>query len=235
MDSRPPWIEIAITLAGIVLLAGLVFAVPALHDAAVAAIHGDTGEVRRQINSLGVAGPLLIVALTLVHAVVFYPAEIINAAAGLVYGFLPALALMTCAWVFSGLLCFAVGRSVARPLARGQALRARRGSYRAGRRKGADRRPTDPDPALQPGLLRGGGRLRAGLAVYLDDGGRLPADHRRLGLLRHQAGRAQRALLTVKRKTAGERSTLPAASRALTETTCLPMRKRLTRRGLQKR
>jgi len=116
VDSRPPLIEIAITLAGIALLAGLVFAVPALHDAATAAIHGDTEEVRAEIDSLGLAGPLLIVVLALIHAVVFYPAEIVDAAAGLVYGFLPALALMMAAWLLSGLLCFAIGRSVARPL-----------------------------------------------------------------------------------------------------------------------
>jgi uncharacterized membrane protein YdjX (TVP38/TMEM64 family) len=116
VDSRPPLIEIGVTLAGVALLAGLVFAVPALHDAAVAAIHGDTDEVRREIESLGVAGPLLIVVLALIHAVVFYPAEIVDAAAGLVYGFLPALALMMVAWLLSGLACFAIGRSVARPL-----------------------------------------------------------------------------------------------------------------------
>ena len=116
MDRRPPWIEIAITLAGIALLAGLVFAVPALHNAVVAATHGDTDEVRNQINSLGVAGPLLIVVLALTHAILFYPAEIVDAAAGLVYGFFPALALVMCAWLLSSLLCFAIGRSVARPL-----------------------------------------------------------------------------------------------------------------------
>ncbi len=116
MDRRPPWIEIGVTLAGVAVLAALVFAIPALHDAAVAAVHGDTEEVRRQIHSLGAAGPLLILVLTLIHAVVFYPAEIVDAAAGLVYGFLPALALMMAGWLLSGLACFAIGRSVARPL-----------------------------------------------------------------------------------------------------------------------
>ncbi len=116
MDNRPPWIEIGITLAGIALLAGLVFAVPALHDAALAAINGDTDKVRAEIDSLGIAGPLLILVLTLIHAVVFYPAEIVDAAAGLVYGFFPALALMMLGWLLSGLICFAIGSSVARPL-----------------------------------------------------------------------------------------------------------------------
>jgi uncharacterized membrane protein YdjX (TVP38/TMEM64 family) len=116
VDNRPPLVEIGITLAGVALLAGLVFAVPALHDAAAAAIHGDTDEVQREIESLGIAGPLLILVLALIHAVVFYPAEIVDAAAGLVYGFIPALALMMFSWVLSGLVCFAIGRSVARPL-----------------------------------------------------------------------------------------------------------------------
>jgi uncharacterized membrane protein YdjX (TVP38/TMEM64 family) len=109
-------VEIAITLGGIALLAGLVFAVPALHDAFVAAIHGDGDEVRRQVNTLGAAGPLLILALTLSHTIVFYPAEIVDAAAGYVYGFLPSLALMMAGWLISGLISYAIGRSVARPL-----------------------------------------------------------------------------------------------------------------------
>jgi uncharacterized membrane protein YdjX (TVP38/TMEM64 family) len=109
-------VEIGITLAGVALLAGLVFAIPALHEAALAAVHGETDKVRSEIAGLGIAGPLLILALTLLHAVVFYPAEIVDAAAGLAYGFVPALALVMFGWLLSGLACFAVGRSVARPL-----------------------------------------------------------------------------------------------------------------------
>jgi uncharacterized membrane protein YdjX (TVP38/TMEM64 family) len=116
VDSRPPLAEIGITLAGVALLAGLVFAIPALHEAALAAIHGETDKVQSEIASLGIAGPLLILALTLIHAVVFYPAEIVDAAAGLAYGFLPALLLMMSGWLLSALACFFVGRSVARPL-----------------------------------------------------------------------------------------------------------------------
>ena len=186
-----PLLEIGITLAGVALLAGLVFAVPALHDAAVAAIHGDTDEVRSEIDSLGLAGPLLILVLALIHAVVFYPAEIVDAAAGFVYGFFPALALMMFGWLLSALLCFAIGRSVARPLLdrwlgserfeRIEAMIERGGATPA------DRRAPDPDLPLQPRLLRGRRRPRAGLALHLDDRGRLPADHRDLGLLRHPA------------------------------------------------
>lgn len=113
---RPPLLEIAITLAGVAALAALVLAVPALNDAFSAAIRGDTDRVREELDELGVAGPLLIIALALIHAVVFYPAEIIDAAAGFAYGFFPALALVMFGWLLSGLICYAIGRSVARPL-----------------------------------------------------------------------------------------------------------------------
>ena len=116
VKPRLPLLEIGITLAGVALLAVIVLAVPPLRDAFSAAIQGDTAEVRSQIDSLGIAGPLLIIGLALIHAVVFYPAEIIDAAAGFVYGFFPALLLMMCGWMLSGLLCFAIGGSVARPL-----------------------------------------------------------------------------------------------------------------------
>lgn len=117
MESpRPSLLAVASSVAGIALLAALVFAVPALHDAAAAAIRGDTDEVRSELDGLGVAGPLLIVGLALIHAFVFYPAEIVDAAAGFVYGFFPALALMMASWLLSALLCFAMGRSLARPL-----------------------------------------------------------------------------------------------------------------------
>jgi uncharacterized membrane protein YdjX (TVP38/TMEM64 family) len=113
---RPSLAAVAVTLGGIALLALLVLAIPELREAFEAAVRGDTAEVRSKVKDLGVAGPLLILALTLIHTVVFYPAEIVDAAAGFVYGFFPALALMMLGWLLSGLLCYAVGHSVARPL-----------------------------------------------------------------------------------------------------------------------
>jgi uncharacterized membrane protein YdjX (TVP38/TMEM64 family) len=104
------------TLAGIAFLAAIVMLVPELRRACEAAIEGDSAEVRAQINGLGVGGPLLIIALTLIHTVIPFPAEIINAAAGFAYGFFPAIALVTVGWMASALLCYAFGRSVARPL-----------------------------------------------------------------------------------------------------------------------
>jgi uncharacterized membrane protein YdjX (TVP38/TMEM64 family) len=117
MDApKPSLAAVAVTLGGIALLAALVLAIPELRDAFEAAVRGDTAEVRARLEDLGVAGPLLILGLALIHAVVFYPAEIVDAAAGFVYGFFPALALMMTGWLLSGLVCFTIGRSVARPL-----------------------------------------------------------------------------------------------------------------------
>ncbi len=118
MAKRPrlPLAEIAITLGGIALLGLVVLLVAPLREAASAAIQGDTAEVRHQIDRLGLAGPLLILALAMVHTVVFYPAEIVDAAAGFAYGFVPALLLAMSGWMLSGLACFAIGGSVARPL-----------------------------------------------------------------------------------------------------------------------
>jgi uncharacterized membrane protein YdjX (TVP38/TMEM64 family) len=116
LPPRLPLLEIGITIAGVALMAVVVLAIPDLRDAAAAAIRGDHEEVRKEIDDLGAWGPVLILALALIHTVVFYPAEIVDAAAGFAYGFFPALALTMTGWILSGLLCFAIGRSVARPL-----------------------------------------------------------------------------------------------------------------------
>jgi uncharacterized membrane protein YdjX (TVP38/TMEM64 family) len=117
-DLRPrlPWLEILLTLVGILLLAGLVAGIPALRHAAVAAVHGETSEVRRQIKSLGAGGPLIIVGLAVIHSVVPYPAEIVNAAAGFAYGFFGGLGIVAVGWMISALICYWFGTGVARPL-----------------------------------------------------------------------------------------------------------------------
>jgi uncharacterized membrane protein YdjX (TVP38/TMEM64 family) len=114
--SRIPWPEIGLTIVGILLLAGLVLAIDPLRETVAAALHGDTAEVRHQIDRLGIAGPLLIIALTLIHSVIFFPAEIVNAAAGFAYGFFPAIGIVTVGWMCSAMICYAFGARVARPL-----------------------------------------------------------------------------------------------------------------------
>jgi uncharacterized membrane protein YdjX (TVP38/TMEM64 family) len=115
-SGRIPWLEIATTVTGFALLAALVVLVDPLRDSVTAAIQGDHDEVREQIDRLGFAGPLLILLLAALHAVLFYPAEIVDAAAGFAYGFFPALALVMVGWLLNGLICWAIGRSIARPL-----------------------------------------------------------------------------------------------------------------------
>ncbi len=114
--DRLPLAEIAITLAGIGLMAAVVVLVDPLRDSVSALIEGNHEEVRNQIDELGFWGPLLILALAVLHAVVFYPAEIVDAAAGFAYGFFPALALVMFGWLANGIVCWAIGRSIARPL-----------------------------------------------------------------------------------------------------------------------
>lgn len=114
--DRLPLAEIAITLAGIGVMAAIVALVDPLQDSVTALIQGDHDEVREQIDRLGFWGPLLILALALLHSIVFYPAEIVDAAAGFAYGFFPALALVMVGWLLNGIVCWAIGRSIARPL-----------------------------------------------------------------------------------------------------------------------
>lgn len=113
---RLPLAEIGVTLGGIALLAAVFLLIPDLRDSARYAIQGDHEAVREEIDDLGAWGPLLIFALALAHTVVFYPAEIVDFAAGFAYGFFPALALVMFGWIVSGVLCWLIGRSVARPL-----------------------------------------------------------------------------------------------------------------------
>mgnify|MGYP001054514592 CR=1 FL=1 len=111
-----PWLEIGTAALGVLLLAGLVLLIPALRHAAVAAVHGETSEVRAQIKSLGVGGPLIIIGLGVIHSVVPYPAEIVNAAAGFAYGFFGGLGIVAIGWMLSALICYWFGTGVARPL-----------------------------------------------------------------------------------------------------------------------
>lgn len=106
----------AITAAGIALMAVLVLAIPSLRDAVGDAVSGDTDSVREDLRDLPLDGILLVIGLAVIHVVVWYPAEILDAAAGYVYGFGPALPLVWGAWVLSGVLAYYVGRHGARPL-----------------------------------------------------------------------------------------------------------------------
>ncbi len=115
-EARPGWAGVAITLAGVAIAALIVLAVPDLRDAVSAAIRGDTEELRSEVDSLGATGTLIVFALGLIHTVVFYPAEILDTAAGFAYGFWPGLALVMAAWLTSALIAYWIGAHAARPI-----------------------------------------------------------------------------------------------------------------------
>jgi uncharacterized membrane protein YdjX (TVP38/TMEM64 family) len=88
---------------------------PSLRGAMSDAIHGDTAAIRDDLNG-NAAGALLVLWLALVHVIVWYPAEILDAASGYVFGFGVGFPLMLGAWVVSGMASYEVGKHAARPL-----------------------------------------------------------------------------------------------------------------------
>jgi uncharacterized membrane protein YdjX (TVP38/TMEM64 family) len=110
------WTGVAITVAGIAVGLAVAAAIPPLREAVLDALRGDTESVHEDLRDLGTWGVLLVAGLGLVHAVVFFPAEILNAAAGFVYGFGPGFPLVWASWTASALLAYEIGRHAARPL-----------------------------------------------------------------------------------------------------------------------
>jgi uncharacterized membrane protein YdjX (TVP38/TMEM64 family) len=95
------------------LLAGLVLGVPTVRDAMGYALSGDLQAFRHALG--GWEGVLVLEALALAHAVIWYPAEILNAVAGLLYGFWLGLAIIHVGWIASGFVAYAIGRHLGRP------------------------------------------------------------------------------------------------------------------------
>src|SRR4051794_24367239 len=105
------------TVAAVIVAAAVVVAVAPLRHAVGHAVHGDVDGLRGELRGLGATGVAVLVGLILVHAVVLFPAEIVNATAGLVYGFAVALPVVMVAWLASGLLAYWLGVVAGRPLA----------------------------------------------------------------------------------------------------------------------
>ena len=106
---------ILLTLLGIAALGALVALVPPLRDGVASVVGGNAVGLRVELRDLGAAGALVLLGLVLVHAVVPFPSELVNAAAGFVYGFWIALPLVLAAWTLSALATYAIGRGAARP------------------------------------------------------------------------------------------------------------------------
>jgi uncharacterized membrane protein YdjX (TVP38/TMEM64 family) len=106
---------VTVALVGLAVVA--VLAVGPLREAVGHALHGDIHSLRSELRGLGVVGAIVLVGLILTHAVVFFPAEIPNATAGLVFGFAIGLPLVVVAWLASGLIAYWLGVVAGRPLA----------------------------------------------------------------------------------------------------------------------
>ena len=107
---------LALTLGGMATAILLALAIPAVRDALTDSLHGNTDQVRHDLREAGASGVLMVFVLGMLHAVVWYPAEILDAAAGYVYRFGPAMPLVMVTWVASGLAAYYIGRHAARPV-----------------------------------------------------------------------------------------------------------------------
>jgi uncharacterized membrane protein YdjX (TVP38/TMEM64 family) len=105
------------TLAVLAGAAVVVLAVSPLREAVADALHGDVHRLRVDLRGAGLAGVLILFALIQIHAVVLFPSEVINATAGLVYGFAVAFPLLMAFWLVSLLLAYWLGAHAGRAVA----------------------------------------------------------------------------------------------------------------------
>jgi uncharacterized membrane protein YdjX (TVP38/TMEM64 family) len=111
-------VAVGATAAAIAVGALVVLLVDPLRDAVGDAIRGDTEALRSELRGLPLDGIAVLYAVILVHTVVWYPAEIVDAAGGFVYGFWGGLLLVHAGWIVQGLVAWLIGREVARPALR---------------------------------------------------------------------------------------------------------------------
>ncbi|MGH2976285.1 MAG: TVP38/TMEM64 family protein [Solirubrobacterales bacterium] len=116
VERSPALRGVLLAAAGIALLAALVVAIGPLRSGVSDVVSGNTGGLRADLQELGVGGAAIVLLLGLVHVVVWYPAEILNAAVGYVYGFWVAMPLISAVWLVNALVAYWIGRHAARPV-----------------------------------------------------------------------------------------------------------------------
>ncbi len=109
-------LTILVTLAAALALSGLLFAIEPVRDAVSAALAGDLGRMREELDALGAVAALVLVGIALVHVVLPFPAEFPTAAAGFVLGFGLAFPLMVFAWTLSCVAAYWLARIVGPPV-----------------------------------------------------------------------------------------------------------------------
>lgn len=115
-DDPSSRLMLVASLLTVAVIVAMVLLIDPLRSAATDALSGDTESLRADLNDLGAAGYLVVIVLALAHAVITYPAEILDAAVGYVYGFWIGLPLMMLAWILNGVLCHQIGNYGGRPL-----------------------------------------------------------------------------------------------------------------------
>ncbi|MFN8112641.1 MAG: VTT domain-containing protein [Solirubrobacterales bacterium] len=114
-EEHPNWIPIIASVGLALSIVALVLLVHPLRQAVTDALSGDTASLREDLRGFGFGGVLLVLALALSHAIIFYPAEILDAAVGFVYGFWLGMPLIMVGWMLNALVCHQIGRHAARP------------------------------------------------------------------------------------------------------------------------
>jgi uncharacterized membrane protein YdjX (TVP38/TMEM64 family) len=112
-EESPGALPIIASVVLAALIVGMILLIHPLRHAVGDALSGDTASLRNDLNGLG--GVALVLALALAHAVILYPAEILDAAIGYVYGFWLGVPLAMLGWLLNGLVCHQIGRHAARP------------------------------------------------------------------------------------------------------------------------
>jgi uncharacterized membrane protein YdjX (TVP38/TMEM64 family) len=108
-------VGLGVTLAGIAGIAIVIITVDPLRHAVGEALSGNTDELRDELRDLA-AGPVVVFALCIIHAFLWYPAEIVDTAAGFVYGFWAAVPLVMAGWMANALITWWLGQTLARPV-----------------------------------------------------------------------------------------------------------------------
>lgn len=108
MTSRHPIRTLVLTLLAVTAVVTLTLAFDPTRAALSAALHGDAERLRHELSGPG--GALVLYALMLAHAVIVFPAEVTNFAAGYVFGVPVAIVLCLSGWLLSALVTYAIGR-----------------------------------------------------------------------------------------------------------------------------
>ena len=116
LDRPRRWVQISVVVGVLLVGVAIVAAVPWLRHAFLLCVHGNVAGLRAYIRSLGAGGLALLVGLMLLHALIYYPTELVTATTAFVYGWGAGLGIAVGGWLLSALLSYLIGRLLAGPL-----------------------------------------------------------------------------------------------------------------------